>query len=137
GCERGVHAQTVTVDAQLGRSDAFVPADRGAARSPRLVVCTAVAAVLALLLASSCLGRSALERAPGSSGFVTVDGHRMYYECPGSGSPTVVLDAGGGDDSSIWRWVHPQIARFTRVCAYDRAGLGPGAPAPASQYRTA
>jgi pimeloyl-ACP methyl ester carboxylesterase len=69
-------------------------------------------------------------------GYVTVAGHRMYYECMGSGSPTVVLDAGSPDTSSTWRWVQPQIARLTRVCAYDRAGLGRSAPAPLG-HRTA
>jgi pimeloyl-ACP methyl ester carboxylesterase len=65
-----------------------------------------------------------------TSGFVTVNGHRMYYECSGSGRPTVVLDAGSPDTTTTWRWVQPKIARFTRVCAYDRAGLGRSAPAP-------
>jgi pimeloyl-ACP methyl ester carboxylesterase len=54
----------------------------------------------------------------------------MYYECSGTGSPTVVLDAGSPDTSSIWRWVQPQIAHLTRVCAYDRAGLGRSSAAP-------
>jgi len=65
-----------------------------------------------------------------ASGFVTVDGHRMFYECGGTGSPTVVLDAGSPDTTATWRWVQPQIARHTRVCAYDRAGLGRSAPPP-------
>jgi pimeloyl-ACP methyl ester carboxylesterase len=65
-----------------------------------------------------------------ASGFVTVNGHRMYYECSGSGRPTVVLDAGSPDTTTTWRSVQPKIARFTRVCAYDRAGLGRSAPAP-------
>ena len=59
-----------------------------------------------------------------TSGFVSVGGHRMYYECSGQGGPTVVLDAGSPDTSATWRWVQPQIAQGTRVCAYDRAGLG-------------
>jgi pimeloyl-ACP methyl ester carboxylesterase len=54
----------------------------------------------------------------------------MYYECSGAGSPTVVLDAGSPDTSATWQWVQPQIARSTRVCAYDRAGLGRSASAP-------
>lgn len=62
--------------------------------------------------------------------YVNVSGHRMYYECTGSGRPTVVLDAGSPDTSSTWRWVQPQIARLTTVCAYDRAGLGRSAPPP-------
>jgi pimeloyl-ACP methyl ester carboxylesterase len=54
----------------------------------------------------------------------------MYYECSGAGSPTVVLDAGSPDTTATWRWVQPQIAGVTRVCAYDRAGLGQSSPAP-------
>jgi pimeloyl-ACP methyl ester carboxylesterase len=46
------------------------------------------------------------------------------------GDPSVVLIAGGGDFSIDWSLVQPTIARFVRVCSYDRAGtawsdLGP------------
>jgi pimeloyl-ACP methyl ester carboxylesterase len=60
---------------------------------------------------------------------VRVHGHAMYYVCRGSGSPTVVLDAGSPDTSTTWSAVQPRVARFTRSCAYDRAGLGRSAPA--------
>jgi pimeloyl-ACP methyl ester carboxylesterase len=63
-----------------------------------------------------------------TGGYVNVDGHRMYYACSGSGSPTVVLDAGSPDTSAVWSTVQPALARHTRVCAYDRAGLGRSAP---------
>ncbi len=53
-----------------------------------------------------------------------VDGYRMHIDCSGSGSPTIVLDAGLGDDAVIWAAVQPALARTTRVCAYDRAGYG-------------
>jgi pimeloyl-ACP methyl ester carboxylesterase len=53
-----------------------------------------------------------------------VDGYKMYIECTGSGSPTIVLDAGLGNDSTIWAQVQPALAKTTRVCAYDRAGFG-------------
>lgn len=52
----------------------------------------------------------------------------MYYGCSGSGSPTVVLDAGSPDTSAVWTAVQPAVARRTRVCAYDRPGLGRSAP---------
>ncbi len=39
----------------------------------------------------------------------------------GSGSPAVIFDAGFGDWSPSWAAV-PQVARWTRACAYDRAG---------------
>jgi pimeloyl-ACP methyl ester carboxylesterase len=75
-------------------------------------------------------GAPALAAENRTSGFVTVAGHRMFYECSGAGSPTVVLEAGSPHPSTTWRWVQPQIARRTRVCAYDRAGLGRSAPPP-------
>jgi len=49
---------------------------------------------------------------------------RLNLRCLGSGAPTVVLDAGGANFSDTWRFVQPAIARFTRVCSYDRAGYG-------------
>jgi pimeloyl-ACP methyl ester carboxylesterase len=53
-----------------------------------------------------------------------VGGYKMHMDCSGQGSPTVVLDSGLGDTSLSWRKVQPQIAKFARVCSYDRAGLG-------------
>ncbi|HEX5547945.1 MAG TPA: alpha/beta hydrolase [Ktedonobacterales bacterium] len=61
--------------------------------------------------------------APGQ--MVDVGGYRLHINCVGTGSPTVVIDAGLGDWSASWSsWVQPDVARTTRVCAYDRAGLG-------------
>jgi pimeloyl-ACP methyl ester carboxylesterase len=48
----------------------------------------------------------------------------LYLDCRGSGSPTVVLEAGSGSDSATWSAVHDVIAGTTRTCAYDRAGRG-------------
>ncbi len=61
------------------------------------------------------------------------NGRSIYLVCRGSGSPTVVLVAGLGDRADTWmttsdepprpgRAVFPGVARFTRVCAYDRPG---------------
>jgi pimeloyl-ACP methyl ester carboxylesterase len=55
---------------------------------------------------------------------VDVGGYQMHICCQGSGSPTVVMDAGLGDFSLTWSLVQPEVAKSTRVCAYDRAGLG-------------
>lgn len=55
---------------------------------------------------------------------VDVGGYRLHLHCTGQGSPTVILEAGGGSISSQWGWVQPEIARTARVCSYDRAGLG-------------
>ncbi len=64
------------------------------------------------------------EQGVGAGGLVDVGGRRLYVECAGSGSPTVVLEAGLGLDSAGWSNVLPEVGRTTRVCAYDRAGLG-------------
>jgi pimeloyl-ACP methyl ester carboxylesterase len=59
-----------------------------------------------------------------SEGLVDVGGYKLYYSCSGQGSPTVLLDAGLGETSSTWSRVQPEVAKLTRVCVYDRAGLG-------------
>jgi len=52
------------------------------------------------------------------------DGRRMNIHCTGRGAPTVVLEAGWSASNIVWMQVQPQLARTTRVCAYDRAGMG-------------
>ncbi len=61
---------------------------------------------------------------PMTGTMVDVDGHKMHIDCIGEGTPTVILDAGLGDTYLSWRKVQPEIGKFTRVCSYDRAGLG-------------
>ena len=93
---------------------------------------------------------------------IDVGGYGLYLECFGSGSPTVILEAGLGAPSASldragtpipipglaagWRAVRAALASETRVCAYDRAGLGasdrrpsrlaPSATTYASELRT-
>jgi pimeloyl-ACP methyl ester carboxylesterase len=55
---------------------------------------------------------------------VDVGGHRLHVVCHGAGAPPVLLEAGVAASSLSWALVQPAIARFTQVCAYDRAGLG-------------
>lgn len=58
---------------------------------------------------------------------VMVDGHKMHIYCTGEneiGKPTVILDSGAGDNWESWRRVQPEVAKRTRVCSYDRSGLG-------------
>ena len=61
---------------------------------------------------------------------VDVGGYRLHLYCTGAGSPTVILEAGGGNPWLSWYKVQPQVAAFTRVCSYDRAGLGWSDPSP-------
>ena len=67
--------------------------------------------------------------APGQ--LLDVGGHRLHLQCAGQGRPTVVLETGLGAWSSHWALVQPVVAGATRVCAYDRAGLGWSEPGPA------
>jgi pimeloyl-ACP methyl ester carboxylesterase len=60
---------------------------------------------------------------------VDIGGRRINLYCTGSGSPTVILDAGANDTTLAWRFVQPAVARHARVCSYDRAGLGFSDPA--------
>jgi CubicO group peptidase (beta-lactamase class C family)/pimeloyl-ACP methyl ester carboxylesterase len=72
-------------------------------------------------------------------------GRKIYLKCSGSGSPTVIFESGYRNDANIWSAelepgmspVFSQVARFTRVCAYDRPGtfldpdhLGRSTPVP-------
>jgi pimeloyl-ACP methyl ester carboxylesterase len=58
---------------------------------------------------------------------VDVGGWRLHLHCTGearAGQPTVILEPGIGDFSVEWSLVQPGIAKFARVCSYDRAGDG-------------
>jgi pimeloyl-ACP methyl ester carboxylesterase len=59
---------------------------------------------------------------PGES--FDVGGHRLHLNCTGTGSPTVVLENGLSETSPLWSAITAQVAKTTRVCAYDRAGQG-------------
>src|ERR687889_679606 len=55
---------------------------------------------------------------------VDVGTHSLHINCVGRGSPTVILEAANLGMSAHWVRVHQQLAKTTRVCAYDRAGMG-------------
>jgi pimeloyl-ACP methyl ester carboxylesterase len=57
-----------------------------------------------------------------------VNGHQMHLYCVGEGSPGVILEAGGYAESLWWYRIQEQLAEHTRVCAYDRPGLGYSEP---------
>jgi pimeloyl-ACP methyl ester carboxylesterase len=57
---------------------------------------------------------------------VSANEHRLHLHVEGQavGPPTVVLESAAGEFSVAWARVQPDVARFTRVVAYDRSGLG-------------
>ena len=62
---------------------------------------------------------------------VDVDGIQVRMDCRGSGSPTVVLESGAQSYSIHWWLIQDEVAKFTRVCSYDRPGYGWSDSAPA------
>ncbi len=59
---------------------------------------------------------------------VDVDGRAVYLDCRGAGSPTVILEAGFGVGAAGWGFVLDGVAEMTRVCAWDRPGIGRSEP---------
>lgn len=79
-------------------------------------------------------GRSArsnlVKQYPAPGQLTDVGGYKLYLNCAGQGTPTVVMEAGINDFSLFWARVQPEVARFARVCTYDRAGFGWSEPGP-------
>jgi pimeloyl-ACP methyl ester carboxylesterase len=74
--------------------------------------------------------RKDLASTPPPGRLIDVGGHRLHLWCTGTGTPHVILEAGLGGSSVKWGFVQPAVAEFTRVCSYDRAGLGYSDPGP-------
>lgn len=79
---------------------------------------------------------SAAPSAPYASGGATttgmfeVDGREMFLECEGTGSPTIIFEAGFNGTSSFAAGAIGELKSTTRACRYDRAGLGSSQPHP-------
>lgn len=102
----------------------------------RPLVVYPVLAVLGLLAAGGAVqtvAQSAPGGPPAAGRMVDVGGHRLYLSCRGTGSPTVVLENGFGEDTPSWAWIVKDVAPDTRVCVYDRAGQGWSESAPGPQ----
>ena len=64
------------------------------------------------------------KRFPMPGVLIDVGGRKLHLYCSGQGSPLVLLENGLGADFSAWQRVQRGVAKFTRVCSYDRAGMG-------------
>ncbi len=91
-----------------------------------------VATLIALCVSASSAAAARFDPRPylHAQHLVDIDGRRLNLYCTGTGSPTVILDAPAGATNKIWYRVQPQVARTTRVCSYDRAGMGFSDPGP-------
>lgn len=56
--------------------------------------------------------------------FIDIGSLRLHIRESGEGGPTVILEAGIGASSLNWIVIQSALSQFTRVCSYDRAGLG-------------
>jgi pimeloyl-ACP methyl ester carboxylesterase len=66
------------------------------------------------------------------STLVDIGGYRLYVRCMGQGTPTIIFDAGLGEDFSTWDQVQPEVAQFSQACAYNRANVPPSDNRPVS-----
>jgi pimeloyl-ACP methyl ester carboxylesterase len=76
-----------------------------------------LAGLVALATAQDSLGKP-------SGRLVDIGGRRLHLHCTGSGSPTVVIEAGASSFSIDFSLIQPGVSKTTRVCSYDRAGSG-------------
>jgi pimeloyl-ACP methyl ester carboxylesterase len=102
-------------------------------RRPILAAASALALLSVLApVAGAATADESLAEGDFAGSFGIGDGRSLYLECYGDGSPTVILDAGLRNGAAFWDQrgdetppgptVLPGVARFTRVCAYDRPG---------------
>ena len=91
-----------------------------------LIVVTAITGATYQWLAT----RKELAATPPPGRLVDIGGYRLHLWCTGDGAPAVILDTGLGGSTPGWGFVQPEVARFTRVCSYDRAGMGYSDPGP-------
>ncbi len=85
--------------------------------------------VLALVLGAGVAYETLEERRdrrrfPAPGRLIDIGGRRIHLHCEGDApGPTVVIEQGMASPSIVWRSVQARIARFARVCTYDRAGF--------------
>jgi pimeloyl-ACP methyl ester carboxylesterase len=87
------------------------------------VAAVAVLAIVSGVFYEQWSRHEVVDKHPPPGRMVDVDGHKLHLNCAGSGSPTVILESGGGWTGSLsFVLVQPEIAKSHRVCSYDRAG---------------
>lgn len=93
----------------------------------------ALLGLVALGGAFETVAEATTSNSPSAGRTYLVDGRRLFLNCIGAGSPTVVLFNGLGERTPSWAWVQRAVAQQTRVCTFDRAGQGWSGNAPARQ----
>jgi len=93
----------------------------GGKRASRRVLPYLIGVLSALMVLTGCSS---------IAGKVDVGGYSLFVYCVGRGSPTIVIESGLNGTSNDWERLLPDLRKITRVCVYDRAGLGMSDPSP-------
>jgi pimeloyl-ACP methyl ester carboxylesterase len=109
---------------QMGRVNSLKSRGRGCFLWLRLIVVLLLGLILLGAIYESVAEATDARTYPPPGQMVDVGGYHLHINCTGTGSPTVIIDAGWGDWSAKWSWVQPEVAKTTQVCTYDRAGMG-------------
>ncbi|MFC3052555.1 alpha/beta fold hydrolase [Kordiimonas pumila] len=66
------------------------------------------------------------DEVPPPGQMVDVGGYKLHIHCTGAdtGLPTVVIETGSGEALPLFYWIQKGVSATTKVCSYDRAGLG-------------
>ena len=93
--------------------------------------CLGTGLIVSGLICETIVRQRVSQQYPAMGKMVDIGGRRTQLDCRGTGSPTVVLEAGLGNLGSLsWSAVQDSIAKTTRVCSYSRAGIMWSDPAP-------
>ncbi|WP_156025823.1 alpha/beta fold hydrolase [Sphingomonas phyllosphaerae] len=93
------------------------------------IICSVAALLLTAAIYQRCAERIDARHHPAPGRMIPVGDHRLHLWCAGQGSPTVLLLSGDGTPSVTMYAAQRRVAAYTRVCSYDRAGLGWSDPA--------
>jgi pimeloyl-ACP methyl ester carboxylesterase len=112
---------TLVVSSVRGARRSLANWSRRALLYPALVILSLIAIGGA---GATVMAATSSSTSPTSGHTYLVDGHRLYLDCTGTGSPTVVLFNGLGERTPNWAWIQANVSTATRVCSFDRAGEG-------------
>jgi pimeloyl-ACP methyl ester carboxylesterase len=121
----GIKSPAIAAKAQSAR-----PRSRGFIRLKRIALWSMIGIVTLAVVGTSyqTIATEMDKRAyPPPGQMIDVGGYQMHLYCTGinvDGSSTVILESGLGSISSAWALVQAEVAKGTRVCSYDRAGMG-------------
>jgi pimeloyl-ACP methyl ester carboxylesterase len=101
---------------------------KGGPMSQPLIVVFLTAALISPSLRGAQPDGEAKPKPPGK--LVDLGGRRLHVNVSGAGEPAVVIENGAGAFSVDWALVQPEVAKFTRVVTYDRAGYAWSDPGP-------